>query len=103
MIKEIFENLKEELKKEILNWNFSYNILSDREIKIDWIIINFYIEKDKAIICPFQQIEFDLNENQEKLFLELLIWKWLIYNPKEIAIKAIKEIAKKYNLDLKNL
>jgi hypothetical protein len=103
MIKEILQTLKQELKKELLLWNFTYNILDDRAIKINWISFNFYIEWEYAIICPFQQIEIELEESEQLLFFQLLVWKWLNYNSKEKAILEIKRLAEKFNLNINNL
>ena len=106
MIKEILKTLKEELKKELLKWNFNLKSKTDtfiNSINIDWFELDFYIEEKRAFISPFQKIEFELLENEEILFFELLIWKWLKDDSEERAIKEIKRLAKDYNLNLKNI
>lgn len=104
MIKETLQTLKEELKKEILAWNFTLKNKTDtflNSIYIDWFELDFYIKEEKAFINPFQKIEFDLSENEQVLFFELLVWKWLNDDSLDKAIKEINRLSWKYNLRIK--
>lgn len=106
MIEKTLQTLKEELKKEILKWNFILRNKTDtflNSISIDWFELDFYVEEKKAILSPFQKIEFELSENEQLLFFEILIQKWLKDDSEAKAIIEIKRLAQKFELDLKNL